>query len=115
MVASTIVNPGTHSKATNWHAINWQAAYASVKNLRQRIYKARADGNKKKVRDLQMLVLRSHANLLVYVRRASQLKLIGFLHRLMHFSRTLISRCEASRDPVASHEVRGRYTKISPN
>ena len=46
---------------------------AQVKNLRQRIYKAIMNGDWKKVRGLQKLVLRSRANLLVSVRRATQI------------------------------------------
>ena len=60
-------------KTTDWHAIDWQQAYARVRNLRQRIYKARMSGDWKKVRGLQKLMLRSRSNLLVSVRRATQI------------------------------------------
>lgn len=69
MNANSTVNP----KTTDWHAIDWQQAYARVRNLRQRIYKARVNGEWKKVRGLQKLMLRSRANLLVSVRRATQI------------------------------------------
>lgn len=69
MDARSTVNP----KTADWHAIDWQSAYAQVRNLRQRIYKARLSGDWKKVRGLQKLMLRSRANLLVSVRRATQI------------------------------------------
>jgi RNA-directed DNA polymerase len=58
---------------TDWHAIEWPQTYARVKNLRQRIFKARANGDWKKVRGLQKLMLRSRANLLVSVRKSAQI------------------------------------------
>ena len=60
-------------KTTDWHAIDWQNAYAQVKNLRQRIFKARTNGDWKKVRGLQKLMLRSRANLLTSVRKVTQI------------------------------------------
>lgn len=69
MSISSTVNPGT----TCWHAIDWPKAYRQVKNLRQRIHKARVSGDWKKVRGLQKLMLRSRANLLVSIRRVTQI------------------------------------------
>ena len=69
MNSISTVNP----KTTDWHAIDWQVAHDRVRNLRQRIYKARLNGDWKKVRGLQKLMLRSRANLLVSVRRATQI------------------------------------------
>jgi RNA-directed DNA polymerase len=43
-----------------------------VKNLRQRIFRARELGNFCKLRSLQKLMQRSHANLLLSVRRITQ-------------------------------------------
>lgn len=57
----------------NWHAINWQKAYRMLKNLRGRIFRAAKEGNLKKARSLQKLMLRSYANLVTSIRRVTQL------------------------------------------
>ena len=57
----------------NWDEINWRKANRIVRNLRQRIFKASKQGDKKKVRNLQKLMLRSYANLVTSVRKATQL------------------------------------------
>ncbi len=60
-------------KAQKWDEINWRKANRIVRNLRQRIFKASKQGDGKKVRNLQKLMLRSHANLVTSVRKATQL------------------------------------------
>lgn len=60
------------SRRTDWNATNWQRASSIVRNLRQRIYRATAQGDLKKVRSLQKLMLKSHSNALTAVRRATQ-------------------------------------------
>jgi RNA-directed DNA polymerase len=57
---------------TDWNAINWRKANRSVRNLRQRIFRATTEGNLKKVRSLQKLMLRSFANKVVGVRKVAQ-------------------------------------------
>src|SRR6266446_3603150 len=57
---------------TDWNAVDWRRASTLVRNLRQRIYRATAEGDLRKARSLQKLMLRSHANHLVSVRRVSQ-------------------------------------------
>lgn len=57
---------------TNWHSINWKKANQTVRNLRQRIFRATQQGDWKKVRSLQKLMLRSRSNILVSVRRVTQ-------------------------------------------
>ena len=57
---------------TDWNAVDWQRASRSVRNLRQRIFRATAEGDLRKVRSLQKLMLRSYANKLVGVRRVAQ-------------------------------------------
>lgn len=61
------------SGAAYWQTIDWPAAYQTVRRLRQRIYRATELRDWKKVRSLQKLMLRSRANLLVSVRRVSQI------------------------------------------
>ena len=55
-----------------WRQIDWRAAEASVRRLRQRIFTASKAGDLKKVRRLQKLMLRSRANTLVSVRRVTE-------------------------------------------
>jgi RNA-directed DNA polymerase len=59
-------------KQTDWLNIDWKKANRSVRNLRQRIFRAKQEGNLKKVRSLQKLMLRSYSNRLVSVRRVTQ-------------------------------------------
>lgn len=58
---------------TDWHFINWRNVNRTVRNLRQRIFRAATEGNLKKVRSLQKLMLRSYSNRLLSVRRVTQL------------------------------------------
>lgn len=60
-------------KQTDWNNIDWKAANRRVRNLRQRIFRASQEGNLKKVRSLQKLMLKSYSNTLVSVRRVTQI------------------------------------------
>lgn len=60
-------------KQTDWNAIDWHKANRTVRNLRQRIFRATQEGNLKKVRSLQKLMLKSYSNRLVSVRRVVQM------------------------------------------
>src|SRR5581483_478435 len=59
-------------RRTDWDAVNWRKAQRSVRNLRQRIFRATQAGDWRKVRSLQKLMLRSHANTLLSVRHVTQ-------------------------------------------
>ena len=59
-------------KQTDWNAIDWKKANRIVRNLRQRIFRATQEGNLKRVRSLQKLMLKSYSNRLVSVRRVTQ-------------------------------------------
>ncbi|MEM9008519.1 MAG: group II intron reverse transcriptase/maturase [Cyanobacteria bacterium P01_F01_bin.86] len=59
--------------ATKWLSINWCKAHRVVKNLRQRIFKATRCEDWRRVRNLQRLLLKSYSNVLLAVRRATQL------------------------------------------
>src|SRR5438067_2622703 len=63
---------GTETQ-TNWNGINWRKANRAVRNLRHRIFRASQEGNQKKVRSLQKLMLKSYSNRLVSVRRVTQI------------------------------------------
>jgi RNA-directed DNA polymerase len=60
------------ARQTDWNAVDWRQAEKTVRNLRQRIFRATQEGNLKKVRSLQKLMLRSYSNRLVSVRRVTQ-------------------------------------------
>jgi RNA-directed DNA polymerase len=59
-------------RPTDWTSINWCKVNRQVRNLRQRIFRATQTGEFNKVRSLQKLMLRSHANTLLSVRRVTQ-------------------------------------------
>jgi RNA-directed DNA polymerase len=67
-----VVN-GPEDDPLDWHAIDWRAAEEDVRRLRQRIFTASQAGDLKRVRNLQKLMLRSHANTLLSVRRVTEL------------------------------------------
>ena len=58
---------------TNWNSVNWKKINEYVKKLRQRIFRAEQLGQKRKVRKLQRLMIRSKANLLLSIKRVTQL------------------------------------------
>ncbi len=60
-------------RPTDWNRVNWRDANRRVRNLRQRIFRATQRQDWQTVRSLQRLMLRSHANTLVSVRRVTQL------------------------------------------
>ena len=63
---------GVNGQLTDWSQINWRKVYKSVRNLRQRIFRARSLGQWKQLRRLQKLFLRSRANLLLSIRQITQ-------------------------------------------
>jgi RNA-directed DNA polymerase len=56
----------------NWRQVNWTEVNRTVRNLRRRIFRATKEGDFKKVRSLQKLLLRNRANVLQSVRRVTQ-------------------------------------------
>ena len=63
---------GPEDVATDWDAIDWRTHEEDVRRLRQRIFKATRDGDLKRVRNLQKLMLRSRSNTLISVRQVTQ-------------------------------------------
>jgi RNA-directed DNA polymerase len=63
---------GPEDAAPDWDAIDWRIHEDHVRRLRQRIFKATKDGDLKKVRNLQKLMLRSRSNTLLSVRQVAQ-------------------------------------------
>ncbi|WP_394555559.1 group II intron reverse transcriptase/maturase (plasmid) [Priestia aryabhattai] len=58
---------------TDWSDVNWQRLEKYVGKLQQRIFCAESQGKKRKVRDLQRLLLRSQAALLLSIKRVTQI------------------------------------------
>ena len=60
-------------RTTDWQSVNWRKAHRVVKNLRQRIFKATRNADWSRVRNLQRLLLKSYSNVLLAVRRVTQI------------------------------------------
>ena len=63
---------GDNGQLTDWSQVNWKKVRKAVRNLRQRIFRARKLGQWKQLRRLQKLLIRSRANLLLSVRQITQ-------------------------------------------
>jgi RNA-directed DNA polymerase len=64
---------GLEGEVPGWDAIDWRTQEDNVRRLRQRIFAASREGDLKKVRNLQKLMLRSRSNALVAVRRVTEI------------------------------------------
>ncbi|WP_109505620.1 group II intron reverse transcriptase/maturase [Nocardioides speluncae] len=64
---------GPEDETTDWDAIDWRSQEDDVRRLRQRIFAASRDGDLKRVRNLQKLMLRSRSNARVAVRRVTEI------------------------------------------
>lgn len=71
-VAGFTVN-GPEDETTDWDRIDWRAQEDNVRRLRQRIFTASREGDLKRVRNLQKLMLRSRSNALLAVRRVTEI------------------------------------------
>ena len=60
-------------RVQDWEIIDWEKINEYVKKLRQRIFRAEQLGQKRKVRKLQRLMIRSKANLLLSIKRITQI------------------------------------------
>jgi len=70
--AITVAANGPEGATLTWHQVDWRAAEASVRRLRQRIFTASQAGDLARVRNLQKLMLRSRSNTLLSVRRVTE-------------------------------------------
>ncbi|MGK2928973.1 MAG: group II intron reverse transcriptase/maturase [Acidimicrobiales bacterium] len=64
---------GPEDDVTDWDAVDWRQVEDDVRRLRQRIFTATQEGDLKRVRNLQRLMLRSRANALLSVRRVTEI------------------------------------------
>ena len=69
----TSYRKSTLSPDTQWKLIDWFHVNRYVERLQQRIYRAECLGDKRKVRNLQRLLVRSKAMLLVSIKRVTQI------------------------------------------
>jgi len=72
---------------TDWNSIDWKSAVEYVRKLRQEIFRATKEGDLKKVRTLQRIMLRSYENRVLSVRRVTQTnkgKNIQLVHLFCH-------------------------------
>lgn len=58
---------------SHWESLNWKNITKYVRRLRQRIFRAEQLGQKRKVKRLQRLMIRSKANLLLSIKRVTQI------------------------------------------
>jgi RNA-directed DNA polymerase len=72
MRVENLANGTEGHPTTDWNAINWPKVEGRVRNLRRRVFRASKEGDHRKVRSLQKLMLRSRANALQSVRRVTQ-------------------------------------------
>ncbi len=63
---------GPEDDRAGWDAVDWRTCEDNVRRLRQRIFAASREGDLKKARNLQKLILRSRSNALVAVRRVTE-------------------------------------------
>jgi RNA-directed DNA polymerase len=72
MSTAKLINGLNGQTLTDWSQVNWRQIRKSVRNLRQRIFRARKLGQWKQLRRLQKLLTKSRANLLLSVRQITQ-------------------------------------------
>jgi len=58
---------------TDWQSIKWRKAEKYVERLQKRIFHAEKNGNKRRVRNLQRMLMKSKSALLVSIRRVTQI------------------------------------------
>ena len=68
-VLNTVKSTNLHN---NWNSIDWNIIYNYVVDLQQRIFLAEKNNNKKKVKQLQKILINSKANLLLSIKENAQ-------------------------------------------
>lgn len=72
MQTSGLANGPEGRTGTVWDAMDWRRADRNVRNLRHRIFRATQANDLRRVSSLQKLMLRSYSNILMSVRRVTQ-------------------------------------------
>ena len=70
--AKTLATASEATRHRAWNDIDWDANRRIVRNLRHRIYRASREGNHRKVRSLQRLMLKCQANRETSIRQVTQ-------------------------------------------
>lgn len=71
ILSNNLIN-GHEGQLSDWSQVNWHKVRKNVRNLQQRIFRARQFGQWKQLRRLPKLLVRSYANLLISVRQITQ-------------------------------------------
>ena len=71
VLSNNLIN-GHEGQLTDWSQVNWRKVRKNVRNLQQRIFRARKLGQWKQLRRLQKLLLKSYPLLLISVRQITQ-------------------------------------------
>lgn len=70
---ASLIMKSTLPNNITWKQINWVHVYRYVEKLQQRIYRAESLGNKRKVKELQRLLMHSKSALLLSIKRITQI------------------------------------------
>jgi RNA-directed DNA polymerase len=107
---------GPEDARLDWRQVDWRRAEENVRRLRQRIFTASKAGDLERVRRLQKLMLRSHSNTLLSVRRVTERNagrltagVDGEVVLTPEAKAELVSRVQDSREPFKALPVRRVY------
>jgi RNA-directed DNA polymerase len=113
-----VVVNGPDDELLDWSSIDWRQAEQNVRRLRQRIFTASQAGDLATVRNLQKLMLRSHANALVSVRRVTEINagrttagVDGKVALLPEAKADLVNWLQRGTDSWAPHPVKRVYIR----
>jgi RNA-directed DNA polymerase len=113
-----VVVNGPDDELLDWSSIDWRQAEQNVRRLRQRIFTASQAGDLAKVRNLQKLMLRSHANAQVSVRRVTEINagrstagVDGKVALLPEARADLVNWLQYGSDSWAPHPVKRVYIR----
>lgn len=98
------------SRRTDWNTVDWRRADRLVRNRRQRIFRATQANDRRRVRALQKLLLRSCSNILISVRRVTQVHAGKYTPDVDK----LVVKTPAARSQLVDHLVGYQPWRASP-